>query len=168
MPVGYDYRCRLCGHDWLLFSKRYSLGPVQWGETKYTCFSCQTFLSVANTVDANSWMIWYRNNDENVEQNTTMAKLASMIDRQLKQKRGLTPIAVKFPSIECPTCHDEMSATSFGDRLMKCPQCGEYSGEFDNTNGIHFYGFGDTVDDFGIGREQSDAPKSPVDREFES
>jgi ribosomal protein S27E len=141
MAIGYDYRCAQCLHEWTLFSKWFTLGPVQWGETKYTCFSCQSFLSIAECVDASSWSIWYRNHQSDCERNATLSHLAEMVRQRLATKRGFAPIELHFDSIECPTCHDAMSVIPFGQHLMKCPKCGEFTGEFDSSRGISIYGF---------------------------
>lgn len=140
MPVGYDYRCTNCSHEWMLFSKWFTLGPVQWGETKYTCFSCQTFLSIAASVDANSWSVWYRNNEARVVNNAVLVALSSVIESLLKSKRRLVPIELAFDRVDCPTCGDSMSTIPFGKHLMKCANCGQYAGEYDGSTGIHFYG----------------------------
>lgn len=139
MAIGYDYHCKQCRHDWMLFSTRFTLGPVQWGELKYTCFTCQTFLSIASSVDANSWSIWRRNHESEINGNTKIAELAQSIDDLFVNKRELTPIELHFDSIECPTCHDAMSTAPFGEHLMKCPKCKQFSGEFDNSSGISTY-----------------------------
>ena len=134
MAIGYDYCCQQCGHEWVLFSKWFTLGPVLWGESKYTCFSCQTFLSIAASVDANSWSIWCRNHVAQIERNGTLSSLAQSIQNDLAKQPGFTPIEPRFDSIECPTCHDTMSTIAFGQHSMKCPKCGQFTGEFDNSN----------------------------------
>ena len=140
MPTGYEYRCRQCGHAWLLFSKRFALGPPQWGETKYTCFNCQTFLSIAACLDRNSWSVWLRSHENSIAENATLMALAKSITTRLAKEGGLMPIEPKFNVIPCPTCHDPMSTVPFGEGLMKCPQCGQLTGEFDCSNGISSYG----------------------------
>ena len=164
MPVGYDYRCPKCSHEWMLFSKRFNIGPSQWGEIKYTCFSCQTFLTVATSLDSNSWAIWYRNHKDEVHRNSVTAQIAETINVLLSKQRGLTPITLDFATIECPTCSDCMSIVPFGQHLMKCPKCEQYTGELDGGDGISIYDFSDPED----GTEPSDAPKSPIGRDFES
>lgn len=140
MAMGYDYCCQECGHEWMLFSKWFTIGPVQWGESKCTCLSCQTFLSIAASVDANSWSVWRRNHETEVERNASLSNLARSIDSRFAKRRGLTPIEVHFDSIECPTCQDAMSAVPFGQHLMKCPECGQFTGISDDSNGISTYG----------------------------
>ena len=141
MPIGYDYRCDDCGHEWLLFSTRYSLGPIQWGETKFTCFTCQTFLSVAKSVDRNSWNHWLTNNANIIAQNRMMQKLADLINDRLDTTTGLTPVQLHFDSIECPTCETgELSTMPFGQQKMLCSKCERHTGTFINNNGITIYG----------------------------
>ena len=141
MPIGYDYRCNDCDHEWLLFSTRHSLGPVQWGETKYTCFTCQTFLSVAKSVDRNSWKHWLSNNSDAIGRNPTLRRLASSITDKLNAITGMKPLEVTFESIECPTCDsDRLSTVPFGEHNMRCSKCGNYTGTFVNDNGITIYG----------------------------
>lgn len=142
VPMGFDYRCTNCGHDWMLFSTRFTLGPVQWGKTTYTCFSCQTFLSIAVSVDANSWSVWYRNNAAKITGSPALVELAGAIESLLNSKRGLAPVQLAFDPVACPTCGDSMSTVPFGQHLMKCPQCGRYAGEFDGSDGICIYGYG--------------------------
>ena len=140
MPIGYDYRCDACDHQWLLFSTRQSLGPVQWGETKYTCFTCQTFLSVAKSVDRNSWKHWLANNTDTIGRNPVLRQLATSITDKLNATTGMTPLELTFESIECPTCNSgRLSTVPFGEHNMRCSKCGDYSGEFINTNGITIY-----------------------------
>ena len=158
MPIGYDYRCPKCSHGWMLFSKRFNIGPTQWGETKYTCFSCQTFLTLATSLDSNSWAIWYRNHKDDVHRNTVTAQIAETIKDLLSKQSGLTPINLDFPTIECPTCSDSMSTVPFGQHLMKCPKCEQYTGEYDSGDGINIYAFPDAAG----GTEPSDAPKPPT------
>ena len=153
MPIGYDYRCKQCSHEWMLFSKRFTVGPTQWGATKYTCFSCQTFLTVVVSLDSNSWAIWYRKHKDDVHRNTVTDQLAATIIDLLSKQRGLTPITLDFQTIHCPTCGDSMSTTPFGQHLMKCPKCEQYAGEFDGGDGISIYAFPDSED----GTEQRDA-----------
>jgi hypothetical protein len=140
MAIGWDYRCRECGHEWLLFSTRLSIGPVQWGATEWTCFSCQTFLSVAAEVDANSWSVWRRSHDAEIEQNSHLVKLADIIEARLAKVGRLTPIELKFAAIECPTCSDAMSTAPFGDCAMKCPNCHKYAGENSHPDELRIYG----------------------------
>ena len=146
MPIGYDYRCQRCAHEWTLFTKRFTLGPVQWGETKYTCLSCQTFLSVPVSVDFNSWRKWIANHKEDVQRNSVIAELAQSIENRLPAKRSLAPIKLDFTTIQCPTCGDPMSTTSFGEHLMKCPKCELYAGNFEGGDGISIYDFPDAED----------------------
>jgi len=141
MPIGYEYRCDNCNHEWLLFSKRFSLGPVQWGEIKYTCFTCQTFLSVAKTIDRNSWAHWRNNNANSVASNQTLQHLAAIIDERLTKSSGLAPIELEFEHIECPTCNsDQLSTTPFGQHKMACEKCNDYTGSFIADRGISIYG----------------------------
>lgn len=144
MPIAYEYRCQHCNHEWILFSKRFTVGPTQWGALKYTCFSCQTFLSIATSVDANSWFVWYRNHESDIEGNSTTTAIASSIQSQLKVQTGLTPLQLRFDSIECPTCCDTMSTVPFGQHMMKCPKCANFTGEFDGGDSISIYA---SVDD---------------------
>ena len=152
MPIGYDYRCLECSHEWMLFSKRFSIGPIQWGATKYTCFSCQTFLTVATSLDSNSWTLWYRHHKDDIHRNSVTAQIADTIKDLLSKRRGLTPITLDFPTMECPTCAEAMSTVPFGQHLMKCPKCEQYAGEFDGGDGISIYAFPDAED----GTEQRD------------
>jgi Zn finger protein HypA/HybF involved in hydrogenase expression len=140
MPIGYDYCCQRCRHEWTLCSKHFMLGPVQWGESRYTCLTCQTFLTIATSVDANSWSIWRRNHKSEIDHNATLSQLAESVEHRLSHVRGLTPIELHFDSIECPNCHDAMSTVTFGEHLMKCPKCGQFAGEFDDSSGISVYG----------------------------
>ena len=138
VPVGYDYRCQQCGEEWVLFTKRFVLGPTLWGATKYTCFNCQTFLSIAGSVDRNSWSVWLRGHEELVARNLTLSELAAAIAARIGKSNGVTPVPLQFTSVSCPSCSETMSAVPFGQHLMKCPKCGEFSGEFDGTC-ISFY-----------------------------
>lgn len=156
MPIGYDYRCQICSHVWTLFTKRFTIGPAQWGVTKYTCFSCQTFGEVARTLDSNSWAIWYRNHQDDVHRNPVTGELAATIDDLLSKQRGLTPITLEFATIECPTCGDSMSTNSFGEHLMKCPRCNQFSGKFEYGDGVNIYGFPNADD---ITEHSEDEPK---------
>ena len=61
------YRCTKCRAERSLLSKRYQLGPHEWGALAHTCFSCQTFLTIASAVDSNSWLKWYSGNRSEVE-----------------------------------------------------------------------------------------------------
>ena len=116
----------------LLFSTRQSLGPVQWGETKYTCFTCQTFLSVAKSVDRNSWKHWLANNTDTIGRNPVLRQLATSITDKLDATTGMMPLELTFESIECPTCNSgRLSTVPFGEHNMRCSKCGDYSG------GIH-------------------------------
>jgi Zn finger protein HypA/HybF involved in hydrogenase expression len=139
MSIGYDYCCRKCNHGWILFSKRFNIGPSEWGGTKYTCFSCQTFLTVATSLDSGSWTLWCRNHEDVVRRNSVTAQIAETISDLLAKKRGLTPITLDLPTIECPTCSDGMSTVPFGQHLMKCPKCKQYTGECDGDNEISVY-----------------------------
>ncbi len=91
MPIGYDYHCDACEYDWMLFSTRLALGPTQWEHVRYTCFKCQTFLTVANSVDRSSWAIWVRNNRQSLDKNPTLAQLVNLVDQQLSSVHGFTP-----------------------------------------------------------------------------
>ncbi len=140
MPIGYEYRCDDCDHKWLLFSTRIELGPTQWGKTEYTCFNCQTFLSIAKHIDRNSWGIWLDNNANVVANNSKVQRLADSFDRQLDTVTGLTPIEVRFDSVECPTCQaDQLSTIPFGHHAMKCPRCRKYTGASVNNNELTIY-----------------------------
>ncbi|MBN8599790.1 MAG: hypothetical protein J0M26_01980 [Planctomycetes bacterium] len=108
--------------------------------------------------------MWYRNHYDDMHQNSVTAQLAGTINDIFSKQRGLTPITLNFSMIGCPTCGDSMSTVPFGQHLMKCPECKQYTGEFDDGDGISIYAFPDAEH----GTEPSDAPKSPIGREFES
>ncbi len=129
MPIGFDYRCTQCGHEWLLFSTRFEVGPVQWGATKWTCFHCQTFLSIASSVDRSSWSKWYAINAVEVNRVPVLETIASEIESRIAGRRGLAQMTLQFDQITCPTCSDPMSTIPFGKHPMKCEKCGEFSGE---------------------------------------
>ena len=150
MPIGYDYRCDTCAHDWMLFSTRLILGPTQWEHVRYTCFSCQTFLSVAKSVDRNSWAVWLRNNRESVDSNAAICQLARDVDHRLATVNRLTPIDLAFESITCPTCqNDQMLDIPFGQHPMRCPKCHQFTGRFVNEGCISIYGEIDPNDEIG-------------------
>ena len=131
MAIVYDYRCEPCDMEWSLLSKRLSLGPTQWSHTEYTCFTCQTFLTIAACVDRNSWNVWLRNNCKAVAANPFLLSLAKEVDHRLASAKGFTPIELKFQNIKCPTCRDdEMLEEPFGEHLMRCPNCRQYTGEY--------------------------------------
>jgi hypothetical protein len=139
VPIGYAYRCRSCSHHWVLFTKRYSLGPPLWGDVEFTCLSCQTFLTVPTSVDRHSWSAWLRDHATQVAENATLAELARWITDRLQKHRRFTPVDLQLDRVACPTCQEAMSATPFGQEPMKCPACGKFSGEFDGSGGIASY-----------------------------
>ncbi len=140
MPIGYDYHCDACEYDWMLFSTRLALGPTQWEHVRYTCFTCQTFLTVANSVDRSSWAIWVRNNRQSLDKNPALAQLVNLVDQQLSSVHGFTPIQLKLGTILCPECKDDqMRDIAFGDHPMRCPRCHKYTGHFVNDHGISIY-----------------------------
>jgi predicted nucleic acid-binding Zn ribbon protein len=138
--IGYEYRCQKCAHEWTLFSKRLSLGHVQWGKRKYTCFNCQTFLSVVSTPDFDSWTKWRRKHEAEISSNNWLLELANSLQSQLSKRSPYTPVAVQFDCVMCPNCLDVMSEIQFGEQPMKCPQCGEFAGEDANPGIISIYG----------------------------
>jgi hypothetical protein len=131
------YRCSKCGVEWSLLSKRYELGPSQWGSIRHTCFTCQTFLTIARSVDSSSWRNWNPSRHPELAQNPIMSDLVSDIERQLASRRPLTPMTLHFDRIACPTCRDPMSTEPFGERPMKCPSCKEYAGVNPDPDVIH-------------------------------
>ena len=145
MPIGYKYKCNQCDHDWLLFSHRFAIGPVQWGAIRYVCYTCQTFLSVPESIDRNSWEHWLANNTDEISKNSKLQFLTKSITDRLSVKSGLTPIKLTFNSIECPTCEsDKLSTIPFGEHNMRCSKCGDYTGTFVDENGVTIYGPADT------------------------
>ena len=128
MAMLWLYHCTKCSADWSLLSKRYHLGAHEWGAITYTCFSCQTFLTIASVIDGNSWRTWYQGNAQHVEANPLVLELAREIDKRVSLHRAYTPVTIAFDHVACPTCEEPMSTTPFGDRQMKCPDCGEYAG----------------------------------------
>jgi DNA-directed RNA polymerase subunit RPC12/RpoP len=135
MATIWRYRCTHCGAKWSLLSKRYVIGPTQWNATEYSCFKCQTFLTVPAVVDASSWNVWYDNNIFIVERNSTLSELARRIVASVAGHSRYAPVPLQLDPVICPTCPDTMSTASFGERPMKCPDCLEYAGEhqFDGT-----------------------------------
>lgn len=130
MPVVYRYLCDACDHAWSLFSTRLALGPTQWGHVEYTCFSCQTFLNVARKVDRNAWSIWLHNNSESLNNISALTQMAKSIEEQFAVANGLTPIELDFDMIDCPTCgNDQLRDIPFGEHLMRCTQCNQYTGK---------------------------------------
>jgi hypothetical protein len=149
MPFGYHYQCDACDHEWILFSTRLTLGPIQWGHIQYTCFTCLTFLSVATRVDRNSWNVWLRNNRAYVDSNAGISKLAKEIDSSLESVGNkLTPIVLTFNSILCPTCqNDEMRSDRFYEHPMRCPECHIHTGHYvHDETGITIYGVAEQTD----------------------
>ena len=138
--IGYDYRCQQCAHEWVLFSKRFSLGLTVWGQIKYECFNCETRLAIVAAPDFHSWTAWRRKHEAEIARNESLAELAQAIDIQLSKTGQFTPVELRFDSVACPTCREPMSTRPFGQHLMKCPQCGQFAGEFDDRNGISIYG----------------------------
>lgn len=140
MPIGYDYLCDACDHKWMLFSTRLALGPTQWEHVRYTCFTCQTFLTVAKSIDRSSWAIWLRNNTQSLDNSPALSQLANSIDQQIANVKGLTPVELQFGTINCPQCeNDQMRDIAFGDHPMRCPNCHKYSGQFVNDHSISIY-----------------------------
>ena len=124
----------------MLFSTRLTLGPIQWGLVEYTCFNCQTFLSVAKSVDRNSWTMWLRNNWERVESNRLLSQLAADVDQRLAIVSAFTPIELAFETITCPTCqNDQMLDIPFDQHPMRCPKCHQFTGRFWNNDVITNY-----------------------------
>lgn len=140
MPIGYDYRCKKCDHQWMLFSTRLELGPTQWEHVRYTCFCCQTFLTLPKSVDQNSWRHWLQCNQQTVDGNQFLSGLAASIENQLASFRPLTPIELHFDRIACPTCGaDDMLTQPFGEHPMRCPRCLEFAGASAGDCGISIY-----------------------------
>ncbi len=148
MATGYDYRCDPCDTEWLLFSKRLYLGPTQWSHARYTCFTCQTLLTMSDCVDRNSWNVWLSNNRDSVYANGFLLTLANAIDLRLASVRGLATIKLTFSDFECPTCHDDrMINVPFGQHLMRCPKCRQYTGHAVDTGAITNYLLDEGFDD---------------------
>ena len=142
MPLGFEYRCDACDYEWMLFSTGLSIGPTQWGFRKFTCFSCQTFLSISKTIDRNSWKVWLENNQSSLINNTLLNELKVEIDRRLDNARGLTPVKLDFNSMRCPTCQkDDLLELPFGEHPMRCPQCLTLSGNSINNDRLSIYRF---------------------------
>ncbi len=140
MATGYDYRCNQCGDEWLLFSSWFTLGPTQWGSTEFTCFVCQTFLEVADTVDAKCWGVWRSENDRVIGEHAEIAGLVEQVEERLAAGRPLTPVTLDFLSPNCPICLAKMSTVPFGQHLMKCRRCNSYTGEYASDGVISSYG----------------------------
>ena len=138
MAIIWDYRCSKCHHEWSLFSKRFELGPKQWGAMRYTCFNCQTFLLISQQIDRLAWKVWREGNAALIAKVPELVKLSAKVDELLNAKPGLAPVPLLFESVECPTCHEEMSTTPFGSQKMKCPQCDELSGNLPDDGVIWF------------------------------
>lgn len=140
MPTGFEYRCETCDTEWLLFSKRLFLGPTDWSHTKYTCFNCQTFLTIANVFDRSSWDIWLKRNRDTVAASAFLENLARQVNDRLTAVKGLTPVTLTLSNIDCPTCRDDvMMSVPFGQHLMRCPKCKQYTGESLDTGAITNY-----------------------------
>ena len=140
MPTGFEYRCETCDTEWLLFSKRLFLGPTDWSKTEYTCFTCQTFLTTANEFDRSSWNIWLKTNHNAMAASAFLANLAQQVEDRLASAKGLTPVTLTLSEITCPTCHDDVMTTApFGQHLMRCPKCKQYTGEFLDAGSITNY-----------------------------
>ena len=137
MAMLWLYRCTKCNAEWALLSKRYQLGPHEWGAITYTCYSCQTFLRIARFTDGNSWRTWYQGNRQDVEKNPHLLKLAEEVGRRVASHRSFTPVAIEFGNISCPTCEELMSTKPFGHQKMKCPECHQYEGENPEPGVIH-------------------------------
>jgi hypothetical protein len=139
LPIGYAYRCQSCSHHWVLFAKRFALGPPLRGDVEFTCLSCQTFLAVPATVDRYSWSAWLSEHETRITENHTLAELARWISNRLQKKHPFTPVELQLAHIECPTCQEPMSNLPFGQEPMKCPACGKFTGEFDGSGDIASY-----------------------------
>lgn len=139
MPLGYHYRCRSCQHEWVLFSTRYKIGPVEWESVKWTCFSCLTFLSIAAVLDRTSWRLWREGRFERMADHPKVAELIQTIDDQINTHRPYSPFRPSFAAIDCPTCDEPMSTTPYGQGLMKCPNCERDGGEGINLGMFIYY-----------------------------